>query len=184
MLAPDSNSANGVPCRSVKTCRLVPGRLRSVGFGPVVEPPFFALMEALSMQARSQSSRSAYWRCSSKVWWRAFQTPASCQSRSRRQQVTPKPQPISWGSISQGIPDFRTNRIPVKAARLDTLGLPPSGLGGSGGKSGSTLSQSSSDTIFFAMPLKVEALTSYFKGFERSSSGKNRSTTGLAGLYR
>jgi transposase len=28
--------------------------------------------------------------------------PASCQSRKRRQQVMPEPQPISWGSISQG----------------------------------------------------------------------------------
>ena len=34
----------------------------------------------------------------------ASQTPASCQSRSRRQQVMPEPQPSSWGSISQGMP--------------------------------------------------------------------------------
>lgn len=40
MLAPDSNSANGVPFRSVKICRLVPGRPRSVGFGPVADPLF------------------------------------------------------------------------------------------------------------------------------------------------
>ncbi len=39
------------------------------------------------------------------------------QSRSRRQQVMPDPQPISWGSISQGMPLFRTNRMPVKAWR-------------------------------------------------------------------
>ncbi len=32
------------------------------------------------------------------------QIPASCQSRNRRQQVMPEPQPSSCGGISQGIP--------------------------------------------------------------------------------
>ncbi len=36
----------------------------------------------------------------------ASQTPASCQSRKRRQHVIPEPQPNSWGSISQGMPLF------------------------------------------------------------------------------
>ena len=43
------------------------------------------------------------------------QTPAACQSRSRRQQVIPQPQCISCGKSSQGIPVLRTNRIPVSA---------------------------------------------------------------------
>ena len=32
------------------------------------------------------------------------------------------PHPISWGSISHGMPDFRTKMMPVKAARSDTSG--------------------------------------------------------------
>ncbi len=40
----------------------------------------------------------------SSSWCSRSQTPACCQSRNRRQQVMPLPQPISWGSISQGIP--------------------------------------------------------------------------------
>jgi hypothetical protein len=47
-------------------------------------------------------------------------TPASCQSRSRRQQVMPHPQPISWGKSSQGMPVRRTNRMPVSAFRSST----------------------------------------------------------------
>ena len=42
-------------------------------------------------------------------------TPACCQSRSRRQQVIPEPQPIYWGSISQGMPLFNANKMPVSA---------------------------------------------------------------------
>jgi len=67
------------------------------------------------------------------------------------EQVTPLPQPISWGSISQEMPLFSTKMIPVRVARSSTRGLPPSGLGGSSGKSGSTISQSSSVTNSLAM---------------------------------
>src|SRR4051812_12588774 len=64
----------------------------------------------------------------------------------------PDPQPISWGSISQGMPLFSTNKMPVSsAARSSTRGLPPLGLGGSSGNSGSTTSQSSSVTSSLAM---------------------------------
>jgi hypothetical protein len=38
------------------------------------------------------------------------------------------PQPISWGSISQGMPLLRTKRMPVRAARSGTGGRPPFGL--------------------------------------------------------
>jgi hypothetical protein len=64
--------------------------------------------------------------------------PAVAQSRSRRQQVIPLPQPISWGRYSQGMPVFSTNKIPVSAARSGTRGRPPFGLGGSGGSNGAT----------------------------------------------
>ena len=39
-------------------------------------------------------------------------TTARDLSCSRPQQVIPEPQPISWGSCSQGRPVFRTNRTP------------------------------------------------------------------------
>ena len=39
------------------------------------------------------------------------------------------------------------------AARFGTVGLPPKGLAGGGGRSGSTTAQSSSGTSGFAMPL-------------------------------
>jgi hypothetical protein len=42
---------------------------------------------------------------------------ASCQSRGRRQQVMPEPQPSSFGSIRLGMPLRSTNRMPVRHAR-------------------------------------------------------------------
>jgi hypothetical protein len=62
---------------------------------------------------------------SSKEKWISCQMPASCQSRNRRQQVMPEPQPSSCGSISQGMPLRSTKRIPVKQARSGQRGLPP-----------------------------------------------------------
>jgi hypothetical protein len=73
-------------------------------------------------------------------------TPTFCQSRSLRQQVTPLPQPISWGSISQGNPLLKTKMMPLSAARSGTRGRPPLGLSGSSGRSGSIISHSSSVT--------------------------------------
>jgi hypothetical protein len=54
--------------------------------------------------------------------------PASCQSRNRRQQVMPEPQPSSCDSISHGMPLRSAKRIPVKQARSGKRGLPPFGL--------------------------------------------------------
>jgi hypothetical protein len=48
------------------------------------------------------------------------------QSRRRRQHVIPDPQPSSCGSICQGMPLRRTNRMPVRHARSETRGRPPS----------------------------------------------------------
>jgi hypothetical protein len=108
--------------------------------------PLFAGMLAESKQARSHSILSASPRRSKSTRCSRSQTPASCHSRRRRQHVTPEPQPISWGNISQGMPLFSTKMMPVRAARSSTRGLPPSGLGGSGGSSGSMISHSSSLT--------------------------------------
>lgn len=106
--------------------------------------PLFAGTVALSRLARLQSIRPASPSRSSNVRCNRSQTPATCQSRKRRQQVTPEPQPISCGSISHGMPDRRTKRMPVKAARSGARGRPPLGLGGAGGSSGSTITHNSS----------------------------------------
>ncbi len=94
--------------------------------------PLLAGMEAESSEARSQSIWSASPRRLSKTRCSLSHTPASCHSFRRLQQVIPEPQPISWGSISQGIPLFSTNTMPVRAARSSMRGLPPWGFGGSG----------------------------------------------------
>ena len=91
-------------------------------------PPGEGTVEA-SIAARLQSIRSAWPSRSRKTWCRRSQTPAFCQSRRRRQQVIPEPQPISGGSISQGVPVISTNRMPVKAARSGIGGRPPLGRG-------------------------------------------------------
>jgi hypothetical protein len=88
---------------------------------------------------------------SSRARRRSSQTPACCHSRSRLQQVMPAPQPISWGSISQGMPDSKTNKMPVRVARAGTRGRPPLGLGLSGGSSGLIVFQSSSLTSCLAI---------------------------------
>jgi len=113
--------------------------------------PFLAGMLDESKEARSQSIWSASPNRSKSIRCSRFHTPASCHSCNLLQQVTPEPQPISWGSISQGMPLFSTKMMPVRAARSFTRGLPPSVLGGSGGNSGSTISQSSSVTNSLAM---------------------------------
>jgi len=107
-------------------------------------PPFLAGTLAASRAARDQSIRSWMPNRSSRWRWRASQMPASCQSRRRRQQVIPLPHPISWGKYSQGRPVLSTNRIPVSAARSETRGRPPLGLGDSGGSNGAISCQSRS----------------------------------------
>lgn len=77
---------------------------------------------------------------------KARQTPASCQSRSRRQHLMPEPQPISRGSNSYMMPVISANMMPVNQARSGTRGRPPLGLGGSGGSSGATMAHNSSLT--------------------------------------
>jgi hypothetical protein len=119
---------------------------------PGLAAPPFAGTLALSRLARDQSIRSASPSQSSRVWCSRSHTPARCQSRSRRQQVTPLPQPASWGRYSQGSPVFSTKMIPVRQARSDTRGRPPFGFGGSGGISGSMARHSSSDTSDLFMP--------------------------------
>ena len=114
--------------------------VRRVGTGLVA--PFFAATVAESTAARLQSICPARPNLSKSRWCNRSQRPALCHSFSRRQQVMPLPQPISLGSISQGMPLRRTNRMPVNAARSDTRGRPPFGFGFSGGNRGAICSQS------------------------------------------
>ena len=83
-----------------------------------------ARMEEESAIAREKSILSAPRSWESSARCSRSQTPASCQACSLRQQVMPLPQPISFGSISQGIPERRTKRMPVSAWRSE-IGLRP-----------------------------------------------------------
>jgi len=161
-LAAVSRTASGIPCRSTTRCRLLPGLPRSVGFGPVAAPPALAGRLAASSEHRLQSIRPARPRRSSSVWWNACQMPASCQSRSRRQQVMPEPQPISCGSISQGMPLLSTKRMPVSVARALIGGRPPFGRGGWGGSRGLNKDQRASETRGAAMHPQVASRSRHF----------------------
>ena len=119
-----------------------PAAVRGAGAGR--NTPLFACTDALSRAARRQSSCPATCRRSSSTWCKDAQTPASCQSRRRRQQLMPEPQPISAGSISHGRPDLSTNRMPVSAARAGTGGRPPRGRAGTGGSRGSMIDHKAS----------------------------------------
>lgn len=83
------------------------------------------------------------------------QTPASCQSRKRRQQVTPEPQPISTCKSRQRSPGCNTNKIPLNAARSGT-GFRPgysSRRGFGCGSKGSIRFHNSSSMIGLSIPL-------------------------------
>jgi hypothetical protein len=90
-----------------------------------LKPPFGAGILDPSMAARSHSIRSARARSLSSSRCIRSQTPARCQALNRRQHVTPEPSPNSGGSMSHGIPDFRTKMIPVRTFRSSVHGRPP-----------------------------------------------------------
>jgi len=115
---------------------------------PRLRPPKTARTDELSTTARDQSIESASESLARSTLWISCHTPFLCQSRRYRQHVIPEPQPISWGSISHGIPLRSTNRIPVNTFRR-SKGLLPGyrrrrRLGG--GRIGSISSHSSSET--------------------------------------
>jgi energy-coupling factor transporter ATP-binding protein EcfA2 len=117
-------------------------------------PPFFSPLAGtveLSMLARLQSIRSASPRRVSRVRCSSCQTPASCQSRSRRQHVMPHPHPISWGRSSHWIPVFITKTIPVRQARSGIRGRRSFFFGPGFGSNGSTIDHNSSLTSGLAM---------------------------------
>jgi hypothetical protein len=118
-----------------------------------LRPPKTARTDVLSTTARDQSicsASSSFWSNTQRIF---SHTPASCQSRSRRQHVMPDPHPISFGKYSHGMPVFRTKSIPVNTDRLSS-GFRPGFrrrrfLGG--GSSGSISFQKSSSKIGRAM---------------------------------
>ena len=121
-LAAVTVAANGIPLASVTTKCLLPFFRRSTGLGPVASPPPRARTCELSIAARVQSISPAYSSSARSISWSRCQTPAAVHSASRRQQVMPHPQPISWGRSSQSMPVLSTKRMPVRALRwLDRL---------------------------------------------------------------
>ena len=106
---------------------------------------------AESIAARPQSIWSASPKAFNNAWWTFCHTPWACQSRSRRQQVIPLPQPSSWGQYSQGRPVRSTKRMPVRVARLGMRRRPPLGRGGGEGNKGLRTSHSSSGRISLAI---------------------------------
>ena len=79
--------------------------------------PLFAGTLAESQEALSQSIRSASPRRSKSTLWSSSHTPASCQSRKRRAAGRTRSAAISFGSISQGMPLFKTKTMPARATR-------------------------------------------------------------------
>jgi hypothetical protein len=135
-----------------------------------LEPPKTARTLLESTTARDQSIRSAAcnWRNSS--LWSFCQTPAFCQSRSRRQQVMPLPHPNSCGKSSQPIPVFSTKRIPVRTARSLT-GLRPGYFCRRAftGMSGWIISHNESSISGFAIPRISPIRSGKYSHFVRRS---------------
>lgn len=118
--------------------------------------PLFAATAALSNAPRDQSMALARLSRSSSTWCSVPQTPACCQSRSRRQQVMPDPQPSHGAASPRGCrTSARTGLIAersrVSATRSDTRGRPPFGRGGGGGSRGASSAPSASGTSGLAM---------------------------------
>jgi hypothetical protein len=129
---------------------LAPGTPAIRRVGTRLGPPFSARTLELSITARDQSISPAWCNSVSNARWICFHAPAACQSRSRRQQVTPEPQPISLGKYSHGMPVCSTKMIPVSAARSGTRGRPVRRTCPRG-KWGSIKSHSASSTSTFAI---------------------------------
>jgi hypothetical protein len=128
------------------------------GIGAGVRPPKTARTLPLSTtpMVRSRRPRRPS-KCRSLPCTRG-QTPACVQSRRRRQQVTPLPQPSSAGRSRHGSPVLSTKIMPIRQSRSETRGRPPSGLAGSRGNNGSISFQSSSGKRTSAMTASLHWL--------------------------
>lgn len=92
-----------------------PGAIYRAGTG--FGPPFNARTCEPSTAARDQSIIPAECNSANNLSCNRCHTPASVQSRRRRQQVIPEPYPSSWGRNSHGMPVYSTNKIPHNALR-------------------------------------------------------------------
>ena len=100
-------------------------RSRTVyGVRPSFWPAPIARTEDESTTTRDKSIWPAARNSASSSSCNRSHTPASCQSRKRRQHVTPEPQPISAGRSRHRSPVRNTNTMPLNAARSGT-GLRP-----------------------------------------------------------
>ncbi len=152
-LEADEGDALSLGYQMVLGARFAPvGGVRAdrLGRWPPIFSPFAGTVE-LSMLARLQSIRSASPRRSNSARCSSHQTPAACQSRSRRQQVIPLPHPISCDRYSHWIPVFNTNTIPVRQARSGIGGRPGFFFGRGFGNNGATTSHNASLTSGLAM---------------------------------
>jgi hypothetical protein len=118
---------------------------------PSQQPPKTARTEQLSTTACDQSICPSRESQSSNAKWIKSQIPSCCQSRNRRQQVMPEPQPSLLGSIRQGIPLRSTKIMPARQARSVRRGRPPCGLGRGIGRNGSIERHKASGTSAAAM---------------------------------
>lgn len=117
------------------------------GIATGLGPPFGAGMADPSSATRSHCRRSSRWSASSRARHARAHTPAACQATNRRQQLTPEPQPSSFGSAPHGRPWRNTKRMPVRACRSGIGGRPPRHLARRlrFGRCGSITPHSSSD---------------------------------------
>ena len=125
---------------------------------PRLAPPKRARTLLESTTARDQSIRSAACSRRNSSRWSLSHTPTFCQSRSRRQHVTPLPQPNSCGKSCQAMPLLSTNRIPVSVARSDTR-LRPGNFCRRVflGSSGAMIAHNESSTSGFAIPSLLQS---------------------------
>lgn len=101
--------------------------VRGVGAG--VHTPQGLGTLAPSIQARLKSSLSALRGSATSLKWTLCHTLASCQVRSRLQQVMPLPKSNSWGSSSHVIPVRTTKTMTLRASSLLRRGRSPMGEG-------------------------------------------------------
>jgi hypothetical protein len=111
---------HGLNAQDIGHARPVPGsatRALSRGRDGPVKAPLRARMWLPSTTAADQPIAPAELSRSSSVWCRRSQTPAACQSRSRRHAVTPE-QPSSCGTNRHAIPVTSTKTIALNATRV------------------------------------------------------------------
>src|SRR5438270_1449166 len=118
------------------------------GRGARLGPPFSALTWDASTTATSSSSTPCRRNSSSSTRCSSGHTPASVQSRSRRQQVTPEQPATSRGTSRQVTPVLSTYTIPANAPRSSNGSRPAlrERRAGRSGSNGATLDHNASGT--------------------------------------